>query len=166
MFEHLARYPRILVSGPQRSGTTIATAMIAADTGHRRLLEEAFGVHSVTRLRLLLQQQNIVVQCPTMVAYLSDLVDDQALLVWMRRPVADILASQQRIGWNEDEFEKAKLGQAGSPLSSAELKYRWWLENRHRFRHTLELDYESLSAHPMWVPQERRAHFRARQIAP
>lgn len=163
MFEHLARYQRILVSGPQRSGTTIATEMIAADTGYRVVREEAFDVYDVVKLQTILHAKNIVAQCPTMVAFLPELADENTLVVWMRRPVAEIIASQKRIKWRYESVERERLGLFESNTPIAVAKYEWWAANKHRMAHTFEVDYSSLKQHRLWVAPEQRIAFHARQ---
>ena len=100
MFEKLKRWPRILVTGPQRSGTRIATKMIAEDTGHWFVGEEEFGVDSLNRLWKILEiGRNIAIQCPTMAPFVSllGMRDKDLLVVMMRRDIEDIQASRERI---------------------------------------------------------------------
>jgi hypothetical protein len=49
MFEHLAVHSKIVVTGPQRSGTRIASQMIASDTGHEFVDEVDFLITDTTR---------------------------------------------------------------------------------------------------------------------
>lgn len=163
MFEHLAHYPRILVSGPQRSGTTIAAEMIAADTGYRVMREEAFDVYDVMKLHKILHAKNIVVQCPTMVAFLPELADENTLVVWMRRPVDEIIASQKRIRWQGESIERERLGLFEYDTPIAVAKYAWWAANKHRMAHTLEIDYASFAQHRLWIAPEQRQTFESRQ---
>lgn len=168
MFERLARFRVVLVTGPQRSGTTIAAKMIVHDTGHHFVPEEEFGPHDVDAWRKLVREgQSVVIQCPTMCRYVHGFGDrDDVAVVLMRRPIRDIRASQERIGWPAEERERelARYGmQSGEP---APIKYLfWWAQQRHHVKHAFEVDFESLSAHPMWVPKERRADFGPRQTA-
>lgn len=169
MFEELKAHHRIVVTGPQRSGTRIAAKMIAADTGHRFVDEVEFGVFDASRWRALLDGDGIVVQCPTM---LKDVVDDPpsgVYVVLMRRPLEDIHASEKRIGWRTEAFghadvlELMKLGASeGDP---AELKYRYWDTHTKEFPY-LELDYAELERHPLFVAAPGRRAFGPLQTAP
>lgn len=167
MFEHLARHRVILVTGPQRSGTTIAATMIAQDTGHILYLEEAFGVHDKALWqRLIKHAQKAVIQCPGMSAFVHEESGADVLVVWMERELADILASQERINWPpwDKAREVAKYGEdQGEP---AAIKYRHWREwQRDATANYLELPFSSLAGHPLWVPKAERSTFAARQVA-
>lgn len=173
MFEHLAKYDVILVSGPQRSGTRIAAKIFAADTGHRYIDENGFGIYDEYKFRVILQQRKIVVQCPPMSHIIHEVATDDTLVVFMIRDLDDIVASERRINWTIGPYKE--LANYGLPRQAARryrqhggqvapLKYAyWWGTQRAQVPHYLELEYESLSAHPLWVPKERRANFKARQ---
>ena len=173
MFEHLAKYDVILVSGPQRAGTRIAAKMIAADTGHRYVDEDDFKVYSRRRFDAILQQHKVVVQCPAMCHVLHEVATDDTLVVMMLRNMEDIAASEKRINWTGGAYKELanfgmsrqaakKFRQRGGQI--APLKYaRWWGHQRKRVPHCLDLGYESLSAHPLWIAKEQRAEFVANQ---
>ena len=85
MFENLAVHNKIVVTGPQRSGTRIGAQMIAADTGHQFVDEAEFLIKDSDLFREFLQRDGVVVQAPHM---LKDVVDDPPpgiLIVLMRR---------------------------------------------------------------------------------
>ena len=158
MFEDLRSYPRIAVTGPQRSGTRIAAQMIAADTGHRYVDEAEFQfIDETAWADLLFPASGVVVQCPSMFKPLMDRADDDVFVVVMRRPLSEIHASQARIEWNR--FEVWELGRFGvADGDSAALKYEYW-DTKPRPPHHLEISYASLSSHPAFVPADRRAEF-------
>jgi hypothetical protein len=161
MFEHLGGHRRIIVTGPQRSGTTICARMIAQDTGHEYIDENVIAIHDHLRLRYLINRHPnpFVIQAPGM-AHLADHWD--AFIVWMVRPVAEILASERRIGWEGEWRELAKYPGYEGP--AAVRKYTHWEEfQREQVKEYIEVDYRSLSAHPLWVPKDRRKNFEARQ---
>lgn len=167
MFEHLAVHSRIVVTGPQRSGTRIAAQMIAADTGHRFVDEMEFLIKDVGKWREALQGDNVVVQAPHM---LKDCVDDPPpgiFIVLMRRDLDAVHASQKRIRWVEDlggnttELEKFGL----SDGDSASIKYEYW-DSHPKKAPYLELPYESLRDHPMYVQPEQRKDFGPLQTRP
>lgn len=168
MFEHLAEFNQILVTGPQRSGTTICARMVAEDTGHEYIDEAVFNVHRWDYLQGILEAwDKIVVQCPA-VAHCIHQVPDDALVVWMMRPPRDIIASQERIGWKEEPIELAKY----RPLINgnfhgagiAEVKNGFWnVAQKPVIKHWLEVEYDSLAEHPLWVPQELRTDWGPRR---
>jgi hypothetical protein len=160
MFENLAVYPKIVVTGPQRSGTRIAAKMIAADTGHEFVDEMSFQVSDIRRWREILQRERIVVQSPHM---LKDVVDDPPpgiFVVLMRRDLAQIHKSEQRIQWEQvlhgNTHELRKFGLTEG--DSAQIKYDYWQTHPKTvpFR---EVQYESIRAHPRFIPDDLRRDF-------
>lgn len=163
-------YRYVLVSGAQRSGTTIAAECLAADLELPCVREEAFGVGTVPGgsvadwWRLVLDAKPGVIQCPSMSAFLHHTPDVWAV-VWMVRPVEEIRASEDRIAWDGAEVEQARYFVQDDGGCVASLKQLVWggyqvgpLGDR-----ALELDYHSLSTHRLWVPADRRAKFGPRQ---
>ena len=166
MFEYLAGHRRILVTGPQRSGTTIAGRMIASDTGHRYIDEAEFGVYDVDAWRELLTLDDVVIQCPHMFKPALDEARIDVLVVLMRRDLEAIHASESRISW-EDTYRgnSAELAVFGlSAGSSAAIKYQYW-ESRPKPPSYLELPYEVLADHPLFVPAGKRASFGRKDTA-
>ncbi|HXW77882.1 MAG TPA: hypothetical protein VEJ84_00205 [Acidimicrobiales bacterium] len=167
MFEYLAVHKRIVVTGPQRSGTRIGAQMIAADTGQRFVDEAEFLIKDTGLFREFLQQEGVVVQAPHM---LKDVVDDPPpgiFIVLMRRDLEDIHSSAQRIGWTENfggnttELKKFGLTEG----DSAAVKYEYW-DSHEKSAPYMELQYETLRAHPMYVPTEQRKSFGHWQTQP
>lgn len=79
------------------------------------------------------------------------------------RSVADIVASQERIDWGENEdLELARYKGARAPIAA--VKYSLWRKyQRPITANWLEVEYESLAAHPLWIDEEERAGFGPRQ---
>jgi hypothetical protein len=160
MFEELAVHNKIVVTGPQRSGTRIGAQMIAHDTGHRFVDEAEFLIKDSDLFREFLQNDGVVLQAPHM---LKDVVDDPPpgiFIVLMRRHLDQIHASAARIGWTENfggnttELKKFGLTEG----DSAAVKYAYW-DSHDKSVPFLEVPYESLQAHPLYVPGERRKTF-------
>lgn len=175
MFEHLRKHDRLLVTGPQRSGTTICAKMISVDTGHTFLSEAHLvgGSHIDDQWHkladLVKTRQRIVVQCPSLSRWIHDFSSEDTLIVFMRRKIRDIVASEKRIGWG-DSAQRAVYKKAlrcyEFPATVAEAKYLFWEEvQRSVVHHWLEIEFESLKDHPLWVPAERRVDFGPRQIS-
>lgn len=162
-FAGLSEYSRIVVTGPQRSGTTIAAKMVAADTGHTYIDEDDFGITDVTRFDAVLAGHRIVVQAPHMLRRVADHPPAGTLIVLMRRPVADIHASERRISWG-DGSRRAELRALGaSEGDPATLKYAYWDRHAGNVPNLLELSYADLAGHPLYVPSEQRVAFGPRQ---
>jgi len=158
MFENLKKYNKILVTGPQRSGTRIAAKIIALDTDYAYIDEEEFKVSNLDQLKEILKRKKIVVQCPGVSAWIQKFSADDTLIVFMKRDAEDILASQKRINWQQ-KTEVSKYNKSGGIISL--IKYNEW-EGRQRpiIKHWLELEYESLVKHSLWIPKEKRTNFK------
>jgi hypothetical protein len=134
--------------------------MIAADTGHQFVDEAEFLIKDSALFREFLQRDDVVLQAPHM---LKDVVDDPPpgiFIVLMRRPLDEIHASAARIGWTENfggnttELKKFGLSQG----DSAAVKYDYW-DSHDKSAPFLEVPYESLKEHPMFVPDDQRKTF-------
>lgn len=164
-FTPLARFKQIFVTGPQRSGTTIAAKMIAADTGFRYVDEDEFLRDRIDMLSPLLADDTpSVIHCPALCRFVHELADDASAVVLMRRDIAAIVASQRRINWRAERIELRRYGLQTGVI--AEVKYRFWESaQRDRVSNAFELDYECLAGHPLWVDPSRRRKFGPRQTA-
>jgi len=161
MFENLKKYNKILVTGPQRSGTRIAAKMIAIDTGYDYIDEECFNVSNRDKLREILKRDGIVVQCPAVSAWIQEFSTDNTLIVFMKRSIKDILASQKRIRW-EQKTELAKYIRKKGVISK--IKYETWIKEQiQEIKNWIDLPYESLDKHPLWIPKEKRLDFKYNQ---
>ncbi|RLC82301.1 MAG: hypothetical protein DRJ03_19245 [Chloroflexi bacterium] len=135
--------------------------MIAADTGHRYIDEDDYGPHNKAAwFNLITDSKNVVIQCPAMCRYVHCV---RAFVVMMLRPLADIIASQERIGWGANEaIELARYENASPPIAA--VKYDFWRNHQRPAIDTwLEVEYESLRGHPLWIDKRERAEFTARQ---
>jgi len=164
VFEHLKGFDVILVSGPQRSGTTICSKMVAADTGHTLIPESEFDFHDEALFRAIVTAGGkSVVHCPPMAHLLHEFADDDGVaIVFMVRDVRDIIASQERINWTakEEVRELTKYGAHYGPISL--VKYDYWSRvQRDRIPEgqRFEVEYESLSKHPLWEDRPGRGQF-------
>lgn len=167
MFEHLAREAdRIVVTGPHRSGTTIAAQMIAADTGHRYVDENddiaGFYPHHLDDwLERKLSVPKVVVQGPSLLKMLVDSPPPDTLVVLMRRSPAEVFASEQRTGWEHREREMEAFGASEGDI--AIIKYAYWDANPPPC--STEIEYASLSGHWAWVEPSARGGWHRKQTA-
>ena len=158
----LRQHTAILVTGPQRSGTTIGARILAMELGRRYVDENEIQIANVARSRNVLSGTGVVLQAPALchVAHTFS-----CAVVLMRRCVADIVRSQDRIGWGVYEpVELAKYEVDRGPI--AEVKYCAWNDwQKDQCAAPYELEYESLRGHPLWVNPQLRQEFAARQWA-
>lgn len=173
--ELCARRPEaVLVTGPQRSGTTIAAHILAAELGHRYIDEVAFGAHDHRRAFELFAEGGVVVQGPGLchVAHLYG--RREGVVVMMRRDYEAIRRSEERIGWRgerdgynlriERQKYEAMFGMSGDNI--ALIKYYCWDTLQKPRCAAFDLDYESMRRHPLWHPQTERERFGPRQWQP
>lgn len=163
-FNELKKYRVILVSGPQRSGTTFTAKAIAKALDYWFIDETEFNVDDVKVFDKLCSMNKIVIQCPGMVHRLTD-YSNFAALVFMIRPEADIIASQQRIKWEWEQYELQKLegfDLKAETISAAKYELFYSLI-KERFDLAIELDYNSMHEAEGFVPKEQRFNFLAKQ---
>lgn len=184
VIEQLKRYRYILVTGPQRAGTTITANILAHELDYTYFeagdLLDFFKTSDPRKTEISefikVQLGPFVAQCP----YLSSAVHrwanvDGLAVVFVIRPVEDVIASQKRIGWGFEEVEKnyyyhytslSVFFSQEAPISF--IKYHYWGSHQKPILKdkAFDLEYKSLSDHPMWVPKEERREFWSRQIRP
>jgi len=175
MFERYNDYFHIYVVGPQRAGTRIAARMIAADLYGEYVDETSFYIDSVSHLWRMTRQlkpfSRLVIQGPGITNYATFLArkDPKDLVVFMKRPLPAIIASENRINWRYNQVECAKIGTSGSkPGDAARAKRRLWNAKwkpqlKRKGIAFIELNYGDLSRHPMWKPKAKREGFKWNQ---
>ena len=167
----------ILVTGPQRSGTTIVARILAHELGLDYVDEDDIDIDDYDKARAVMRRGNVVLQAPGL-CHIADLFET---VVLVKRPVEDVAASQKRINWRYEGYEKDKYRELlkhnpwlpisqglldGFPI--AVIKYHYWQKWQRKeierwFGLALEVDYDSLEGHPLWVPREQRLDFARRQ---
>lgn len=133
---------RTVVTGPHRSGTTIAGKILAKELGLTYVDEKEIGYES---LRRLLKVEEGIIQCPGLFKRIQEIPFQKVV---MRRDLEDIERSRKRTGWRRKE------------------DYVEWDRVKERVEDWYELEYESMSWHEMWVPKELRKRFKSKQTEP
>lgn len=178
MFEHLARHRKILVTGPHRSGTTFTATAIAHDLPSHGLVREEllWNTRGMVGARAWLQEQPapVVVQAPQFMDCCHQF-PGVFVVVMMRRveEIEDSMcnhffldngkpASQRKVRMLEHQHYRPTYD---VPLSY--LKYESWHEQKEKMHPAmyLELLYDDLKEHPLWVDRAERRHFHVRQTA-
>jgi hypothetical protein len=161
LLPHLLVCRTILVTGPQRSGTTIGARVIAQERRFTYVDEEEIRVGDVALARQVLSREGVVLQAPGL-CHLAHTLG--VPVVVMRRRIEDIELSQQRIGWTCEHEELAKYGHFDQTRRGiAALKYHVWDSLQRHQCVSFDLDYISLAKHPLWVEAENRKTFAPRQ---
>lgn len=145
MFSELCRYNRILVTGPARSGTHVCSRMIAHDAGMTYVSENAFRAKNQELFRRVVRRKNVVIACAGMRAKISEFSQKKTLIVFMHRPIEDIIASGLRIGGALKKFKHAQR------IALIEEAYRICLQIRYAW---LEVEYDSLAERVDFLPTQ------------
>jgi len=140
--------------------------MIAQDTGYSFIDEAAVGYFKVSKAKTLLAYNtNFALHCPALSRHVHKLADRETAIVFMFRKIDDIVASQNRIHW-DDRNQKRLYEATNDPREISEIKYTFWKEKQKSLiEHAYEVEYESLSAHPLWLGAEERKNFTGRQTS-
>lgn len=165
--ELLRSYRKILVTGPQRSGTNAAAHMLATDLGYKCHKETAYGIYERNQcFAVIRNNSDFCLQGPHAFHWLDGLRKefpaDVLAVVFMMRASAEIVASQQRIGWTFEQREADAVG--GSP--SHRVKQHKWIDKYMGKPGFFTLHYLDLSVHPMWVDKENRKGWSPSQTEP
>lgn len=157
----------VVVTGPQRSGTTIAARIIAKESRMRYVDENEYGTRDLSAwLSLVHNGAGIVIQSPAMSRHLISISHyDGVAVVWMLRPLSGIIDSERRIHWRDGD-EKAKYSNYMGvlPISLVKLIY-WRVHQSPAMSYGVEMAYSDFSEHPLWVPTDKRRQFTSRQWA-
>lgn len=161
-------YKKIVVTGPQRSGTTIAAKIIAAELNYQLIMEETFREDNLIDFTAsIIENEFCVIQAPALASIIHLLKKPEIAVVFMMRPVEDIIASESRINWldKHDSVEKNKYFRFDSPEPISLLKQSVWKTYQKNMlkERAFELEYNSLQTHSLWVPGELRKSFHSRQ---
>jgi hypothetical protein len=165
-------YGKILVTGPQRSGTTIAAKIIAAELSVRSVDEREYGWNDPLAFRdLLFCSEQLVIQCPNFAHIIEQFSGPETFVVFMHRDPRAIIASQRRISWKSASYQRGLYRGKVSYLIHwitpvCVMKYlHWHFYQKPLVPHCYDLAYEALSSHPLWVGPTLRAAFSPKQTA-
>ena len=188
MVKEYENYKRVVVTGPQRSGTQIGAKIIADildwDFFSESELDNDRGPSYSDRYWEWVSNpltHQTVLQCPQM-SHLCHRTPEDTLIVFMMRNVDDILASDQhrikhfmrrnaRAGklepsqsvFTDKRREYSRMFLDKAPVSieeTPEVVYTVWhhIQKRHNFSWR-ELNYRALAEHPLYLPQNIRRTF-------
>lgn len=141
--------------------------MIAHDTGHTFADETLWGVRNPAGLLAVLNSPPVVAQCPALFKWIIDRPREDVFVVLIRRDLEEIYQSQERIGWEFEPEELARFGLEptsadGRCLRAAEVKYAYWDWGAKPPLH-IEIAYDDLRAHPLWLDWKDRKNFTSKQ---
>jgi hypothetical protein len=174
----LSSKTKIFVTGSERSGTRI-TARIIADIMDFKYIDEGFPhckLHNDWETTIK-DHSKFVLQCPRHSSCCHRFCfDEEVLIVFCRRDLDEIIASQKRIGWRASKKEYDRYIKqfpklfAERPdlldLHISELKYLCWDDIQKPMLHDdfyYDCYYGSLNDHRFWKQKDRRKGFKWNQ---
>ena len=143
---------QILVTGPQRSGTTFTAHILARGLNLPYVDEQDFNAHDVP--------DNCVIQAPYALKYVIELSFKHPNLhfIYVIRDLEEIKKSMERIKWCKDWIDNQNYYEA----YITHCKLLW---SSHKLILTedrwTEIDYNILKSHPLYV--DNRSNFTVRQ---
>lgn len=170
------KYKRIVVSGPQRSGTTYTAKQLSEDLNYIHVDEFDFGINYYDKFLKKLKQNNVVVQAPALTHELERINLKDTLVIWMSRDFIDIEKSEDKINWHPKEskieFKKYldkfvfSTEKINSFSRSAPMK-TYIFENVQCLKMKVDwiyVSYNALQTSSNYVSAEKRKNFKAKQI--
>lgn len=165
LLDILKGYSRIIVSGPQRTGTRFITNALASDLGYDVIDEVDYGIENTDRfMQTISERDNFVCQAPAQSYTLHNVGTPSTIILFSYRPTENIIFSQELCSWNCENVEKRKYQNnremkrfvGGSPISK--IKYRAWEEYQKPLCLVPSLDivYDSFKEHKDWVDMKDR----------
>lgn len=160
-----SKFERILVTGPQRSGSKLIANIISLDTGYRLVRHKQMDLPS--GIKTFRKKKNIVLHHPSFVAFLKDIEDEHTAIVYCWRRLKDILDSEYK--WKWLKYYPLELGylksqgyirKIGEKMNPAKIKNKVWKNTlESTLQNTFTVRYEDLESHPLWVSKEARDRF-------
>jgi len=168
LLPELRKYKKIIVTGPQRSGTTIAAKIIAHELRYTEILEENFREDNlIAFISIIVQNNNCVIQAPALSSVVHLLRSNDIAVVFMNRPTEEILNSEKRVDWisKNDAIEKSKYFALSNPEPISTIKKKTWniYQKKELRERAFDLEYSSLQTHQFWIDREFRKNFHSRQ---
>ena len=155
---------KVLVTGPQRSGTTFVSHCFSVDLGVDHIDEDDYTIDNLDLLAdKILDKDSYVIHGPGVFHKVKDILEICAdiFIVVMLRNTDEIIQSQTRINWNENEAKERTGMQDSRPYST--VQYERWNETKKSLdpEQYLEIPYLSMKNHALWI--EQRKNFSPRQ---
>lgn len=153
----------IVVTGCQRSGTSIASKMIAHSLGRELIDEDDYGTKDYKRWisEVRHNRASFVIQSPAMSRFIENVALSDVLIVYMLRNRDDVQRSIERIDW-KDWNDRVQY----PPDRNAhiyDIKKNFWQLQKNSVMNWVELNYEGLASHNLWIKKDKRKDFQSRQ---
>ena len=161
----LSDFNKVIITGPQRAGTTICAQMMASDFKVKYMGEESVGFYSEAGIRSLCEgSERFVLQCPRAAHACHKFIYEDVAIVFMYRNSHDIKVSQDRINWT-NSYEKDELSFYHLTQGTiSTIKYsNWRTWQKELIPNSFEIWYEDLQAHKFWKDKSERVYLSGRE---
>ena len=167
------RKKKIIVCGPQRSGSRFSANTIAKDLGYKFIDELDYDIINFNKMiNLTKDEECFCVQAPSLTHLIKDMPNDFTI-IFMFRDIDSIRKSEKRISWvceagiieyTKKEFKSDSRINWNAPISV--IKYEIWekIQKPSIANDFYEVDYNTFSHHPAWKKKKDRMNFKASQI--
>lgn len=168
----------VYVAGAQRSGTTIAAKIFAKELNYNHIDENNYDVGNYQKMIALKDTlKPCVIQMPALTHRILDIAktEDKFIIVWIMRDFYDIIKSEIRIGWHNSNWgelsEKKKYKEYFPKYFIPEIpisiiKNKVWKEvqsKQLKKSQYVNIEYNTLSKHELFVPKHKRTNFGIKQ---
>ncbi len=161
---HQSNLNVVAVTGPQRSGTRIASKILAKDFGWRYIDEFGILIDNQFLFQHVIKKGNVVIHCPSLSQSIHTFAD--VFVVFMWRKAQDIHKSERKLNASVGinmirEIEKYNEDPRKWRYDSQYVKkYYWRSQQKMRLKNrSIELIYEDLSSSDMWLDYNNRTQF-------
>lgn len=157
-FSFLKNFSKIVVTGPQRSGTNLLSQHLLDKffefAGYQYVDELEFDFYLETRFaEKMTDKKKMVIQAPTMSHLAHHLDAPNTFVFFCIRKVSDIINSEERAGWNGHKFERANYRRSEFdqiPISQAKYDY-WFFEQRAQMKCPFgEVHFSAMESSSIW----------------
>lgn len=148
-------YRKIVVAGPQRSGTTFTAKTLASELGVNYVDEFSSPKTDEYVWQYAAKSESVH-------------LNDFDFVIWMIRDKEDVEASERRIKWKYFENHKAEYERVfGSSdiNNNYDMKHYYWnnIQRDALNADYVEFKYSNLKDAPGFLPKEKRVHFKPKQ---
>lgn len=169
------KFSKILVSGPQRSGTTFLSSVLSEDLNYK-LYDELKTIDNFLKV-----EDESVSQAPSMSSLLHNIPAQNGMVViFVSRNCNDIIASCEKlklrgINWNKhhggEPAERRILNfncqdYLNKDIHSSYIKQNFWMAYQmHEMKVPyINIGYDFLQDHPKFKSKDQRVNFKPKQI--
>ena len=162
-FSFLKGFSKIVVSGPQRSGTNLLSQHLMNEffefAGYQYVDELEFDFYLESKFaEKMTDKMKMVIQAPTMSHLVHHLDSPNTFVFFCVRKVSDIMDSEERARWDGHKFERANYKRPDFdqiPISQAKYNY-WFFEQRAQMKCLFsEVHFSALESSPIWSGRDK-----------